>query len=809
MTCRDESRRTRAAIALIVTAFVCVAATAAGAAEITVVYRFGEPTVTMTGRGFETIGFPATVQSGRPGEPGYPFRGAAILLPAGEGIARVRVERSGWRELEGSHLLRPVQFPVPYQAAARGERPFLFDATAYGVDRWVHPPEPRFRTQFFRGHAIAVGCFSPLAYRPKNRGVGWYDEIEITVETAPDPAAARALSLLRTDPETIRQLAAIVDNPGAASGGGDALLAASGPDDYEYLIVARDSLRDALVPFRDHHTRRGMRARIRSVEQIEALFPGVDTAERIRNAIIHEYVNSGITHVLLAGDSDGPPGIVKPVPHRGLYCHVPNKDDEEEFNLPADVYFTALDGDWNADGDDRWGEEGEEDFFPEIAVGRACVKYPSDAARFADKAMLYGSAPVAGQVRRALLLGENLQDSPETWGADELEELVGTCDHNDLTTTGIPPDWEISTLFERDLPYWDRYDAWPIFNDGTHWVAHSGHCQEHVAMKFYLPHVTDFKFTNDGVSANLAIIATVGCYAAAFDNRDALGDFGFDCIAAKMVDIRHCAVAFFGCSRFGWLDPGTTSSTSHLCLREFFDAVFGEGYHTLGDAVRRCKEEIVPWIALSETSRAAEFRYDYYQLTLLGDPALDAWTDTPQAISVAHPASIDRWEESIVVMAWNVPGTRAALWHDGVCYGHGVGTPIGYIRLRRTRPFPDTLDAIELDVSAHNRYTFRDTIAITGATGLEDAPPALALAGNLPNPFNPSTLIRFTLDAARLVDLRVYDVAGREVDRLLDRRLPAGPHEVTWRPRGLASGVYLYVLRAGNRTLSRKAVLIR
>ncbi|MBN1885080.1 MAG: T9SS type A sorting domain-containing protein [Candidatus Krumholzibacteriota bacterium] len=800
------SHHARAVIATIAAAGALLAAPS-GAAEITVVYRFGEPARVDAGGGFTRIEFSSTVQSGRPGEPGYPFRGAAILLPPGEGVSGVRVERRGWRELEGSHLLRPIQIPVPIRSSASRERPFLFDAAAYGVDRWVHPPEPRFTTQFFRGHAIAVGCISPLAYRPKNRAVGWYGEIEITIETAPAAAAAAALALMRTDPETIRQLAAIVDNPEAAPGGGDTFLAASGPDDYEYLIVTRDSLRDALVPFRDHHTRRGMRTRIRSVEQIEALFPGVDTAERIRNAIIHEYVNSGITHVLLAGDSDGPPGNVKPVPHRSFYCHVPDEHDEE-FNLPADVYYAALDGDWNADGDGRWGEEGEEDFFPEIAVGRACVRYPSDAARFADKAMLYGSAPVAGQVRRALLLGELLKDHPETWGADELEELVGACTHNDLATAGIPPDWEIATLFDRD-EYWNKEDAWPIINGGTHWVAHSGHCMTDAALKFTSSDVRDTKFTNDGVSANLVIIATVGCYAAAFDNRNPLGDYGFDCIAEKMVDIRHCAVAFFGNSRAGFLDPGTTSSTSHLYLREFFDAVFGEGYHTLGDAVRRCKEEIVPWIALSDTSRADEFRYDYYQLTLLGDPALDAWTDTPRAMSVTHPASIDRWEESMVVLAPNVPGALAVLYHDGVAYARGVGTPLGYILLRRTRPFPDSLVELELDVSAHNRYTYRDTIAITGTTGIEDAPPAASLATNAPNPFNPSTVIRFTLDTERFVDLRVYDVAGREVDRLVACRLPAGPHDVTWRPSHLSSGIYLYVLRAGDRLLSGKAVLVR
>jgi len=94
----------------------------------------------------------------------------------------------------------------------------------------------------------------------------------------------------------------------------------------------------------------------------------------------------------------------------------------------------------------------------------------------------------------------------------------------------------------------------------------------------------------------------------------------------------------------------------------------------------------------------------------------------------------------------------------------------------------------------------------TGAT----PPEAVAsLAQNHPNPFNPRTEFRFSLKEAGPARLAVYDVSGREVAVLVDRGLSAGEHAVTWSPKGLSSGLYLYRLEAGGETLLRKATLLK
>lgn len=93
-------------------------------------------------------------------------------------------------------------------------------------------------------------------------------------------------------------------------------------------------------------------------------------------------------------------------------------------------------------------------------------------------------------------------------------------------------------------------------------------------------------------------------------------------------------------------------------------------------------------------------------------------------------------------------------------------------------------------------------------------PAALALHQNRPNPFNPSTTISFSLDAAGPISVEVYDASGARVRSLASGAYPAGGHAIAWdgrndRGESVPSGVYFCRLRAGKRTLSRTMVLMR
>jgi aminopeptidase N len=100
------------------------------------------------------------------------------------------------------------------------------------------------------------------------------------------------------------------------------------------------------------------------------------------------------------------------------------------------------------------------------------------------------------------------------------------------------------------------------------------------------------------------------------------------------------------------------------------------------------------------------------------------------------------------------------------------------------------------------------------ATGVPPAATAVFLDQNVPNPFNPTTRIRFGLPSASNVSLRVYDVRGALVATLAERRYGAGVHEAVWnatnaRGEPLASGIYFARLDADGVVRTRKIILAR
>ena len=84
-----------------------------------------------------------------------------------------------------------------------------------------------------------------------------------------------------------------------------------------------------------------------------------------------------------------------------------------------------------------------------------------------------------------------------------------------------------------------------------------------------------------------------------------------------------------------------------------------------------------------------------------------------------------------------------------------------------------------------------------------------ALEQNYPNPFNPATVIRYRVPLAGHVDMRVYDVIGREVAVLVNDDRQPGVFVVTWHAEGVPGGMYFCRLVAGGRTATRKMVLVR
>jgi hypothetical protein len=91
----------------------------------------------------------------------------------------------------------------------------------------------------------------------------------------------------------------------------------------------------------------------------------------------------------------------------------------------------------------------------------------------------------------------------------------------------------------------------------------------------------------------------------------------------------------------------------------------------------------------------------------------------------------------------------------------------------------------------------------------EDKPLTFALSQNNPNPFNPVTIITYSVPEKTPVNLEIFDLSGKKVGILVNGIKDKGNYSVEWKPENLASGIYLYKIEAGKYTETKKMVYIK
>ncbi|MBT4576232.1 MAG: T9SS type A sorting domain-containing protein, partial [Candidatus Cloacimonetes bacterium] len=102
----------------------------------------------------------------------------------------------------------------------------------------------------------------------------------------------------------------------------------------------------------------------------------------------------------------------------------------------------------------------------------------------------------------------------------------------------------------------------------------------------------------------------------------------------------------------------------------------------------------------------------------------------------------------------------------------------------------------------------------TDVNGIQ-IPLANLLKGNYPNPFNPETTVYFSVEAtSSLVNIEVYNLKGQKIKTLVSEQLSSGSHSAVWNGKddlgkSVASAVYLYKMRTGNYTSTKKMILMK
>lgn len=459
-------------------------------------YFFSNQKVTKTGN-FNVISFHNLFLTGKAGEPVLPYQAVKILLPPGQAATSIEVIGVNEIFLPGTYKIYPQQPSRPLSDPGN-EKFYLNESVYLSENNYPVKQHGELNTSYLNGYAIAMSSFTPVKYNPLSGQISYYQQVTIRIHTSPGVSSAKALENLQHSKITLNRLEDFVQNPAVCKQYPEAT---KSENEYQLLIITPSQFESDFDDLIDLYINRGLKVELVTKETISANISGQDMQDKIRNYIIQEYQDNNVEFVLLGGD-------VEHIPYRGFYCYVDSGSGYQDSNIPADLYYSALDGNWNDDGDNKWGEIGEDDLLPEIAVGRFSFSNSSELENMIHKTVSYQNSPVLGELTSPLLAGEHLWSSPETWGADYIELLVGSQDENGYTTVGIPEDNNIETLYEMNQS-WGGNDLMAKINSGKQFVHHCGHANSNYVAHMYNSDITNANFSGaNGVDHNYTLFQT-------------------------------------------------------------------------------------------------------------------------------------------------------------------------------------------------------------------------------------------------------------------------------------------------------------
>ena len=783
----------RGAAALVVAAVALPAVAAAAADEVVATLAFDPAELEFDWHdGYDVVSLRGAEHLTVPADPMLPALHVQLLLPPGRTAAGVVAVTRGTVSIPGDYVVLPSPRPARFSSGEAAEVPQP-NSRVYNSGL----PYPREVARLagvgtLGGYTIADVEVTPVQYVPTTGELFLHREIEIAIETAP---SRRTGGSLRPNAGLARIVSEMVENPRALA---DYASAAEGRgcDEIDYLIVSPEAFADEFDRLAEWKTARGVRTEVVTLESIlgDDAYAGVDDAEAVRNCIRHYYEDSGITWVLLGGDTDV-------VPARDAY------DFFYDQGIPCDLYYADLDGTWDEDGDGRWGEWPDDavDMYSDVFVGRAPVSTVAEAAAFVDKVLAYEGASFFVEddfQLRMLFLGEILWDSP-----DPYTDGAVACDMID--DEYVPARFDPTVkLYERDGSL-DLASTLAALEGGCGIVMHEGH--SNIAKASVGPDDL-YAGALDGLrnGARGGVWYSVGCWSAAIDH-DAFGEHWLTNPAGG-------GVAYVGNSRYGWGCPGYPGQcVSDLYSQQFFRSLFEKGLVHAGLVHADAKNHFVGLAKLDDY-----MRYAMYELNLLGDPEMPIWTDWPRRLSVAHEVSIGSErvpaELSVVVTSEGSPVEGAVVCaassEDGfyeVAETDAAGRAAMVLNVSATT-------SVSVTVTAENAVPLGLTVELGGSeTGIEGDPglgQVTALLQNSPNPFNPMTNIAFSVAQRSRVAIAIYDVGGRRVATLIDEEMEPGVFSVSWDGRDeygreVASGTYFVRMTTEASHFERKMTLMR
>jgi len=547
--------------------------------NIILTYSFQNPIIEIIdieGTTYNRVSLPNCSPAGNPGEPKIPSKGAYILLPPKSKINNIQILPGEKLVLETKYIIEPINKPIP-MINKMINSVSIPDENIYNCNSFY--PGTLYNdvgTYNFRGYNLLILLLNPVQYNPVTGELFCYKTLEVQIDIKIDNVLSNLFRNLEKDKlEIIKK----VDNP-ELSEQYHKNIAKPLPmnEEYELLIITTETLKNGFEPLKQAHDTMGVDTVIKTLTEI-----GSNKLEDIRNYIRDAYKNWKIDFVLIGGDDD-----IIPDPWLWVYGLDENTTPYETF-LPSDLYYACLDGPFNYDGDEKWGEttDGENgsdvDLIAEVYVGRACVGNTAEVDNFVTKTIGYiNKDPEDKYLTNVCLAGEYLGNyGIASWGGNYLDQLINGSTDDGYTTVGLPSsEYNITTLYDRDWPGhdWPKSEIKNSINKGSHIINHLGHSSYDYNMKMGISDVQSLS------NEKYCFIYSQGCMAGGFDKGDCIAEY-------FTVKINHSAFAVIMNARYGWFWSYSTDGDSQRFHREFWDAVFGENMPEIGKANHDSKED--------------------------------------------------------------------------------------------------------------------------------------------------------------------------------------------------------------------------
>jgi hypothetical protein len=406
------------------------------------------------------------------------------------------------------------------------------------------------------------------------------------------------------------------------------------------------------------------------------------------------YSSWGTTWLLIGGDTDH-------IPIRYVWTEYYT----QEF-IPTDMYYSHLDGNWNADGDHIFGEAygGAEDpgdyadLYPDMYVGRAPVNNLYEAETFVDKILNYTKTPPTGFGENLLFLAEVL--FPYDWIPGEPVIMDGA-DICEAALDSVPGSVSRTKLYEN---YTEFPGSIPLsvsagtayMNVGYNLVAQVGHGFESgMRLGNGVFGSTDADALTNGSRASFFFL--LNCSAAAVDK---------DNISEHLLNNPDGgAFGVIGASRLAF--PSTASYYQDL----LFDYLYSDGVTDMGRTLAETKAYYAPSANTDNAHRWTQMSY-----ILMGDPEARIWTDGPDPLIVDYPSTVVIGDTLVTVDVQEdgspVDSAMVCLSKDDEVYARAFTNSSGIAQLSFAA---DTPGSLHVTVTALNALTHIGAIQVSGS----------------------------------------------------------------------------------------------